>query len=296
MSSFNQIINANIFNADDVKYDTVKVGANNGKSINIKNKNTGGPIQLRSALMLTWGISDYEGNEKYDMSLQFPSDEYRSEKVQAFLDNMVAYENKIKADAIVNSKAWFGKEIKSKEVIDTMWTPMLKYPKNKITGEHDYDRAPTLRLKVPYWEGEWKMALFDMDKNKIFPDSSSDVTPKDLVQKGSQAAVVFRSGGIWIINGRFGTTWKVDQAVVKPKVSVNDTCQIDLEPDDKERLQKQVIESDDDEDVGVKSAFVESDDDGEEGEEGEEEEERAPSPLPEPVKKKKVVRKKAVAV
>ncbi|RZD40891.1 MAG: hypothetical protein CXT73_05990, partial [Methanobacteriota archaeon] len=97
--------------------------------------------------MLTWGISDYEGNEKYDMSLQFPSDEYRTEKVQAFLDNMIAYENKIKADAIVNSKAWFGKEIKSKEVIDTMWTPMLKYPKNKITGEHDYDRAPTLRLK-----------------------------------------------------------------------------------------------------------------------------------------------------
>ena len=135
------------------------------------------------------------------------------------------------------------------------------------------------------------MALFDMDKNKIFPDPSSDVTPKDLVQKGSQAAVVFRSGGIWIINGRFGTTWKVDQAVVKPKVSVNDTCQIDLEPDDKERLQKQVIESDDDEDVGVKSAFVESDEEEEEGEE----EERAPTPPPEPVKKKKVVRKKATA-
>lgn len=292
MSSFNQITNANLFNPSDIKYDNIKTGNNNNKTINIKNKSTGSPIQLRTALMLTWGISDYEGNEKYEMSLQFPSEEYRSEKQQAFLDNMIAYENKIKDDAIANSKAWFGKEIKSKEVIDAMWTPMLKYPKNKITGEPDYDRAPSLRVKVPYWEGEWKMALFNMDKQKIFPDPSSDVTPKDLVQKGAQAAAVFRSGGIWIVNNRFGTTWRLDQAVVKPKESVNDSCQIDLDPEDKKTLQQQVIESDDDEEAGVKSAFVESED---EGEEEEEEQERAPTPPPEPVKKKKVVKKKAVA-
>lgn len=291
MSSFNQIVNANLFNPDDIKYDNIKTGTNNNKTINIKNKSTGFPIQLRTALMLTWGISDYEGNEKYEMSLQFPSEEYRSEKQQAFLDNMIAYENKIKDDAIANSKAWFGKEIKSKEVIDAMWTPMLKYPKNKITGEPDYDRAPSLRIKVPYWEGEWKMALFNMDKQKIFPDPSSDVTPKDLVQKGAQTAAVFKSGGIWVVNNRFGTTWRLDQAVVKPKESVNDSCQIDLDPDEKKSLQQQVIESDDDEDAGVKSAFVESEDEGEE----EEEEERVPTPPPEPVKKKKVVKKKATA-
>ena len=292
MSSFNQITNANLFNPSDIKYDNIKTGNNNNKTINIKNKSTGSPVQLRTALMLTWGISDYEGNEKYEMSLQFPSEEYRSEKQQAFLDNMIAYENKIKDDAIANSKAWFGKEIKSKEVIDAMWTPMLKYPKNKITGEPDYDRAPSLRVKVPYWEGEWKMALFNMDKQKIFPDPSSDVTPKDLVQKGAQTAAVFRSGGVWVVNNRFGTTWRLDQAVVKPKESVNDSCQIDLDPEDKKTLQQQVIESDDDEDAGVKSAFVESED---EGEEEEEEAERAPTPPPEPVKKKKVVKKKAVA-
>jgi len=292
MSSFNQITNANLFNPSDIKYDNIKTGNNNNKTINIKNKSTGSPVQLRTALMLTWGISDYEGNEKYEMSLQFPSEEYRSEKQQAFLDNMIAYENKIKEDAIANSKAWFGKEIKSKEVIDAMWTPMLKYPKNKITGEPDYDRAPSLRVKVPYWEGEWKMALFNMDKQKIFPDPSSDVTPKDLVQKGAQTAAVFRSGGVWVVNNRFGTTWRLDQAVVKPKESVNDSCQIDLDPEDKKTLQQQVIESDDDEDAGVKSAFVESED---EGEEEEEEQERAPTPPPEPVKKKKVVKKKAVA-
>jgi hypothetical protein len=290
MSSFNQITNANLFNPADIKYDNIKTGNNNNKTINIKNKSTGSPVQLRTALMLTWGISDYEGNEKYEMSLQFPSDDYRSEKQQAFLDNMIAYENKIKDDAIANSKAWFGKEIKSKEVIDAMWTPMLKYPKNKITGEPDYDRAPSLRVKVPYWEGEWKMALFNMDKQKIFPDPSSDVTPKDLVQKGAQTAAVFRSGGVWVVNNRFGTTWRLDQAVVKPKESVNDSCQIDLDPDDKKTLQQQVIESDDDEDAGVKSAFVES-----EGEEDEEEIAPTPTLAPEPVKKKKIVKKKAVA-
>ena len=28
-------------------------------------------------------------------------------------------------------------------------------------GDFDYTRAPTLRLKVPYWEGEYKIELYD---------------------------------------------------------------------------------------------------------------------------------------
>ena len=41
----------------------------------------------------------------------------------------------------------------SSEVIDALWTPMLKYPKDQETGEFDYSRPPTLRLKLPIWEG-----------------------------------------------------------------------------------------------------------------------------------------------
>ena len=56
---------------------------------------------------------------------------------------MQAFEDAIKAEAVKNSKDWFGKASMSPEVVDALWTPMLKYPKNKETGEPDYDRAPT---------------------------------------------------------------------------------------------------------------------------------------------------------
>ena len=50
--------------------------------------------------MLTWGISDYEGNERYEMALQFPSEDYRDEKTNKFLQVTEDFENKIKEDAL----------------------------------------------------------------------------------------------------------------------------------------------------------------------------------------------------
>ena len=70
---------------------------------------------------------------------------------------MKEFEAKVKADAVTNAKDWFGKQKMSAEVVDALWTPMLKYPKNKESGEFDYARAPTLRVKVPYWDGDWKV-------------------------------------------------------------------------------------------------------------------------------------------
>ena len=32
-----------------------------------------------------------------------------------------------------------------------------EYPKNKDTGELDYDRNPTMKLKVPYWDGNFNV-------------------------------------------------------------------------------------------------------------------------------------------
>ena len=295
--STNPIINAHTLSLSDIKYDAPKVSQNGSKSIQIKNKKSNQALILRSPLMLTWGVSDYEGNEKYELSLQFPSEEYRSEKVQATLDNMIALENKFKEDVMANSKAWLGKEIKNSDVLDALWSPMLKYPKDKATGEFDYSRSPTLRIKVPYYDGEWKMALFNMDKEKVFPSTEHDLTPPALVSKGSNIAAVFKCGGFWALNGKCGVTWRLEQGIVKPKVSLNDACQIDLDDDEKVTLTKQKIESDDEEEQGVTSAVVDDDDDVEEEEEEEEEEERPPTPPPvaETKTKKRVVKKKAAA-
>ena len=44
---------------------------------------------------------------------------------------MQEFEQKIKNDAIVNSKEWLGKTKTEPAVVEALWNPMLKYPKNK---------------------------------------------------------------------------------------------------------------------------------------------------------------------
>ena len=139
-------------------YTKPKVNASGGKSVGILNSNTKKGLYLSTPLMLTWGINEYvdepTGKRTYDMSLQFPKEEYGSETLTKFLNNMKAFETKLKNDAIKNSKDWMNKAKMTAEVCDALWTPMLKYPKypegHEAAGDFDYSRSPTLRLKVPY--------------------------------------------------------------------------------------------------------------------------------------------------
>jgi hypothetical protein len=316
------IIDGTLFNAKEIRYSAPKANASGGKSINILNKATNSGIRLSTPLMLTWGASDFvdqasgKGNGKFEMSMQFPSEEYKTEDTTAFLKNMQAFEAKIKDDALVNSKDWFGKVHKNAEVVDALYTPMLKYSKDKASGEPDLNRAPVLRVKIPMWEGSWKCEVYDEDGEKLFPNSSNPIlTPVELIQKGTQVAALIQCGGLWFANGKFGVTWKLIQVVVqKPRASLSGQCFIKLKSSDKERLKAAPAPSGDivDDEDAVHTAEVEDSD-----EESDDDDEPVsapvvPPPTPAPVlapvvvappaavvveepKKKKVVKKKVLA-
>ena len=67
------------------------------------------------------------------------------------------------------------------DVVDALFTPILKYPKDP-SGDPDTSRSPSLRVKIPYWEGEWKCELYDMEQTQLFP-SSAGVNLLNLLQK-----------------------------------------------------------------------------------------------------------------
>ena len=293
MSNEISIIPGAQFNASsDVKYSKPKTNASGGKSVGILNSSTNTATYLSTPLMLTWGINEYSddktGKVSYDLALQFPSSEYSTEPTTNFLENMTAFENKIKTDALNNSKEWFGKSKMSADVIDALWTPMLKYPKDKNTGEPDTSRSPTLKVKIPFWEGSWKAELYDLDASPIFPDPTNDtITPKDLITKGSHLYLMIVCGGIWFANGKFGVTWKLIQGRVKPKTTVRGKCFLEISAEEKALAEKLSQRANSD---TVDDGLVSDD---EEEEEEEEEEEAAPV-FEAPKKKvvKKVVKKK----
>lgn len=257
------------------QYTKPKINGAGGKSIGILNKASNKSLYVSTPLMLTWGINEYHdevsGKRTYDMSLQFPSGEYDTPDISKFLKNIKEFEEKIKSDAVTNSKEWMNKAKMTPEVVDALFTPMVRYPKDQNTGEPDYSRSPTLRIKIPFWEGEWKCELYDLEENQIFPNETG-VYPTDLITKASNIATVIQCGGIWFANGKFGVTWKMLQAVVKPKESLKGKCFISLSASDKEKLATSKESVDDDDDDDVVAQVVDTDD-----------EDDTPTPTPTPV-------------
>jgi hypothetical protein len=268
----------------DMKYTKPKVNSVGGRSVGIVNSKTSTVLNLSSPLMLTWGVQDFTddktGKVSYDLALQFPNEGFETPATKKFLANMAVFEKKIKEDAIANSKEWFSKPKMTSDAVDALWTPVLKYPKNKDTLEADTTRAPTLKVKLPFWDNTWKeLELYDTDMSSIFPDPTNPaLQPKDLIAKGSHIAVSIQCGGIWFANGKFGVTWKLFQAIVKPKMSLKGKCHIKLDDDEKTKIVAQVVatdvDGDDDggDDHDNVSAIIEDDED----------DEPAPAPAPAP--------------
>lgn len=297
-----EIINATEFDATkDILYTKPKVNSQGGKSIGILNSNSKKGLYISTPLMLTWGINenDFEGkgNVKYDMALQFPRQEYASEETTKFLENMLAMETKIKEDAVKNCKDWMNKAKMSSEVVDALFTPMVKYAKDPNTGEPDRNKNPTLTLKLPVWDGKFNIDLYDLEGEPLYPNDKG-LNPVDLVPKGSNVLTIIQCGGIWFINGKFGVSWKLTQAVIKPKQSMRGKCLITLSDKDKEEMKKSTDQDDDEEEE--ECAKVEVADSSDEEEEApvtpaKEVAETIAEASPPPAPKKKVVRKKKVA-
>jgi hypothetical protein len=264
-----QIVNVSDYNpSTDISYAKPKINAAGGKNITIMNSRLRKSTYLSTPLMLTWGMSEFRddksGKVSYELSLQFPNADYPDEEGEMFLEKLKNFEERIKADAITNSKEWFNKPKMSADVVDALWTPMLKYPKSKETQEQDYTKAPTLRVKVPFWDGDWKIELYDMEEHQLWP-STKVSSPVELIPKLTRVACVLQCGGIWFANGKFGVTWKLFQAVVKPPQSLRGTCHIKLSSNDRERMVQQTQADDEDIDevddsVGLQVQVQDSDD------------------------------------
>jgi hypothetical protein len=119
----------------------------------------------------------------------------------------------------------------------------------------------------------------------------------ELIPKATNVATVIRCGGLWFANGKFGVTWRLEQAVVKPRASFKGRCMIKLSPNETEKLKAQVVEEDEVEDSD-EEAEVAAPVEAEVAAPVEDvsaaaEVEKEPEVKPKVVKKKKVVRKKA---
>jgi hypothetical protein len=216
-------------------YSAPKANPSGGKVVNLYNKHFKESLTLSTPLMLTWGAQEGQDQAKnptgkFTMSLQFPSSDYSNADAEAFLRSMRSLEAKIRADALTYSKEWFGKEIKSADVMEEKFNVMLRHPKKeKGSIEPDLNKPPTLTVKVPCWKGVWQSEIYDEEGTPLFlkGKSPADVTPLDFLKPKTHVICLIQCGGLWFVNGKVSITWNLKQAIVqKPKTSsiVEGTC------------------------------------------------------------------------
>ena len=266
-------------------YSAPKANPSGGKVVNLYNKHFKESLTLSTPLMLTWGAQegmDQAKNPtgKFTMSLQFPNSDYSNADAEAFLVSMRAVESKIKADALTYSKEWFGKEIKSGDVMEEKFNVMLRHPKKeKGSIEPDLNKPPTLTIKVPCWKGVWQSEIYDEEGTPLFlkGKSPAHVSPLDFLKPKTHVICLIQCGGLWFVNGKVSITWNLKQAIVqKPKSSsiVEGTCFLRPKAADVQKLKSLPPPEDDiDPDGAVASTIVEDSD----------EEFELPAPAPEPV-------------
>ena len=250
-----------------LSFSAPKPNPTGGKVVNMFDNRFKESLIISTPLILSWGAQ--EGKEqgtgkltgKWTMSLQFPSEEYKTSEEVAFLESMKHLEQHIKQTALNNSKLWFGKEIKSIDIIDEKFTPMIKYPKvSPGSAELDYSRPPTMVVKIPKWKSGWKSEIYDEDGEPIYiPDSLTSEQVKELkiqtdldeaisslndghspieyLPKQTKVICLLQCGGLWFVNGKVSITWNLQQAVVKkPKQSTRGICFIRPKANEREAL------------------------------------------------------------
>jgi hypothetical protein len=258
------IVDATNIDTSIFSYSKPKVHESGGKVVNLYNKHFKESLTLSTPLILTWGAQ--EGQEqgtkkptgKFTMALQFPTPEYSNPDLDAFLKSMKALEDKVKRDAMANSLEWFGKEIKSMEVIDEKFNTMLRHPKVKGTEVPDTTKPPTLTVKIPCWNGVWKPEIYDEDGEPLFVNGkvNTHLTPLEYLKPKTHVICLIQCGGLWFVNGKVSITWNLKQAIVqKPKATMEGQCFIKLKSSDKEKL-KTLAQEDSDHDDGHSATLV----------------------------------------
>jgi hypothetical protein len=264
------IIDGTNINTGVLSYSAPKAHESGGKVVNVYNKYFKESLTISTPLILTWGAQEgvdqaKKPTGKYTMSLQFPNADFPNADCQAFLTSMRALEAKIKADALVNSKEWFGKVITNPEIIEEKFNVMLRHPKFKGTEEADVSKAPTLTVKVPCWKGVWKSEIYDEDGEPLYVGgkTGAHLSPLDFLKPKTHVICLIQCGGIWFVNGKFSITWNLKQAIVqKPKASMEGQCFIKLKTADKEKLKAlPPVEHDEVDPDGAVATIVEDSDD-----------------------------------
>jgi hypothetical protein len=219
MSASSEVILPKNFDIRKLSYGLPKQQATGGKTIFISYDSQQLYLQT-PAMKAPFGVSmwpsDNGGPDKYSLDLSFEGRESR-EGVQAFFDTLQSIDKRLVIDAMENSQAWFKKKYASVEVVEALFSPTVRYSKDRETGEVTQRYAPTVKMTLPFKDGKF-----------LFPSFGSRRDEIDLLEaynsartKGARFQVIFQISAIWVVGSKFGAMLKVRQLKMEETVRLS---------------------------------------------------------------------------
>ena len=208
------------FNVSDVSFGTMKILDTGGRMIYLSYG--GNPIYLQTPANMStpFGLSSWTGDGggssapvKYSIELSFKNRETSVQEAR-FFELLQEFDRKIVSTVLENSALWLKKKYNSLEVLEALYTPCVKFPKDRTTGEVTDKYSPTFRVNVPFRDSKFQCDTYDMLGNKL------DLSANESSTKGGKVTVIMQCAGIWIAGGKFGCTWRAMQIRLKPSDSL----------------------------------------------------------------------------
>jgi len=138
-------------------------------------------------------------NPKYVMELSLQDEK--------FMQKMKELDEFMIAQAVKNGGVWLREEGVTEEWVRRLYTPNVKYSKDPTTNKPTDKYPPTMKLKVPYRNEQFVMNVYDEGRQEVEKD-----TYLEVLGKGARVETLTSCLGVWLIAGKFGLSWKVEQA------------------------------------------------------------------------------------
>ncbi len=279
------IIKTSDFNSQNLRYSSVKTNAQGGKQIYISYSQNGHqvPLIFQTPKMLCMnGLNKFEDKDlvKYSCDISFTNME-TDDKVAALYKALSDIDDKIVGDAVNHSMEWLKmKSVTPASLRDLkLYTPSIKLSVNKDSGEPDGKYPPRMKLKIQHKDGDFVPSVYNKNREKV---------SMDCLEKGSYVKCIVQCSGIWIVNGKFGLSWKLQQIQVEPPTKLGKSFAFLPDSDDEA---EDTPEKETEQTSAQDSGSHQSDSEQEQQEENEEQEEsdEAPEPAPAPVQVTPVV-------
>ena len=308
-SRFN-IQTAGTVDFNKIKIDPIKTNKYGGRSARISYD--GGRFLIQTPrLRLPFGLGVYEEKDAdgrvtktmYSLDYSFSgykADERNQEKplVKRFFNFMTKFEDFIKQEAKKNSYSWVGEPDAADATIRALFRPLVRYPRDKVTGKINEQYAPTMKAKVGFWDGRFTLDVFDQSQSLV-------EDPRSVLIKGAEALSIIAVDSVTFAGGKFGVKFTAQSVktflpdTLRGTYAFNDTEDDDFDanaavaPAPVPAPVAPTFIQDEDEDEEEEATEEETEEDLEaeledelDEEEDMDEEEQEPEPKPEPEPKK----------